>query len=255
MKHTLRGQSGFTLTELFTCLIACVIFMALLVSGLSNAREAGSRNISCMNRLRQWGTITATYLNDFDGWFFNRDKLMTPEGEVLGTRHWMNWFQYQGIYYSSTHEDCDDLFKCPSSRYIINRADDPHYGVMRYGVTAYRNNPGSGADRLQARLSKLTLPSETILMSDSKNRNQQDPHGRGYWTIMNQSAFPYDFAVRHNNGANVLFVGGNVSHYETEFDPNTGLLDGQTEGTIPLNTWIRDRHRSMMSGVGGILDF
>ncbi len=59
-------SDGFTLIELLVVIAVIAMLLALLVPALSRARKQ-ARAIVCQSRLRQWGTILATYAQENNG--------------------------------------------------------------------------------------------------------------------------------------------------------------------------------------------
>ncbi|MCI0484398.1 MAG: type II secretion system GspH family protein [candidate division NC10 bacterium] len=63
-----EGPVGFTLIELLVVIAAIALLMAILLPALNRARKQ-AKAIVCQSRLRQWGTILASYAQDNDGRF------------------------------------------------------------------------------------------------------------------------------------------------------------------------------------------
>lgn len=63
-----EGPGGFTLIELLVVIAAIALLMAILLPALGRARKQ-AKAVVCQSRLRQWGTILASYAQDNDGRF------------------------------------------------------------------------------------------------------------------------------------------------------------------------------------------
>ena len=61
-------RRGFTLIELLVVVAIIALLIAILLPALSRAR-AHSRQIKCLNNIRQIGVAGAMYTSDFEGWF------------------------------------------------------------------------------------------------------------------------------------------------------------------------------------------
>lgn len=63
-----RSPRGFTLIELLVVITIVAVLIAMLLPSMLDARELATRS-RCLNNLRMLGVATASYTNDFLGWF------------------------------------------------------------------------------------------------------------------------------------------------------------------------------------------
>ena len=62
-------KTGFTLVELLVVIAVIAILASLLLPSLARAREMAKVS-SCKNNLKQFGLITANYVDENGGWLF-----------------------------------------------------------------------------------------------------------------------------------------------------------------------------------------
>ncbi|UCE47689.1 MAG: prepilin-type N-terminal cleavage/methylation domain-containing protein, partial [Phycisphaerales bacterium] len=68
MYAVMHKKKGFTLIELLVVISVIVLLIALLLPALQKARNQ-ARAVVCRARLKQWGPVLASYLDDNEGCF------------------------------------------------------------------------------------------------------------------------------------------------------------------------------------------
>ena len=247
------NKKRFTLIELLVVIAIIAILAAILLPALQAARER-AKGASCVNNLKQAGTLSQQYMNDHRGfwysgqpveadrvnsWLFgglHRGKYITLDDSE--PKQW--WVNPTGERFTRLARSVPDFLRCPT----IEHSKTPGTVDLwqAYGSNYHNNHGGSttgaGMQLNNARLAKGYKtnveseanyvkdvgPSERLLLVDCVNWNKIQSSSAILWqTSLGKTGATnfYGYAAPlHTGRMNILSVGGNV----TGTDPS-GLKD------------------------------
>ena len=211
-------KQKFTLIELLVVIAIIAILAALLLPALNKARLS-SKNISCVNNLKQLGLLCFQYAGDYNGF--------APFGACNFSNEYGNWNHgpWQAMLYRYMSNETGSLawlepgyanpkkvFRCPLQ--TVSISSSIHYSANSY-VCSDRNYPEN------KRISAFKYPSQTALFFDSSRKDFVPLAAWQGEMYKNNTDFnpPY---FRHGNhdAANFVYLGGNAGAMKRALIPN-----------------------------------
>ena len=216
-----RGNAvkrSFTLIELLVVIAIIGILASMLLPALSKARDA-ARAIKCLSNLKNSGTVSTVYANDFDGYFMCQLRYTLPDGT-----HPASW---SGMLQALDYLKSLEVAQCPASsrlKPLWTSGAWPWVGNT-FGTwvnpgkelrpSSIPENEGCGltVDSNNCRLvigKKVPKPGTLPFLADAYNPNlfSSDKFDQSA-TFGPQQV--YAFYARHNSQVNIFFIDGHAS--------------------------------------------
>ncbi len=216
-------RNRFTLIELLVVIAIIAILASMLLPALNKAREKG-RAVTCLNNLKQCGTIHMFYADSYEGWYYKSNEDYGQE-----RRHWARMYWSLGLLGGNAKRIVD----CPSAIPPVYDYEGPHYWNM-YGTHVFFNDNSkedkdllragvrlNGKNNIYYQSGKLKYPAKFMLLVDSSHRTSLNiSRGDAHYHSTNQEALIY---TRHSNKANILWGDGHAAGFS-----NLELADSST---------------------------
>ncbi|MBR2626393.1 MAG: DUF1559 domain-containing protein [Lentisphaeria bacterium] len=208
----------FTLIELLVVIAIIAILAAILLPALNSARERG-RSISCVNNLKNLGTVTAMYADANDGY------APSVSGKYRSDKPNNNCNWSYALSNAGFLGEGAGTFYCPSSSVtdkntaLSKNSNEQSWSYYTYGLRMNKDNntgfriastPISCAD---ADIGPYSA-SEFFLFSDSVLANDVSYPGTSVLHPVASSADNYKLAGRHAKRVNLWFADGSARTHE-----------------------------------------
>lgn len=210
--HKSLMGNKFTLIELLITIAIIAILAALLLPALNKARDKG-KEIKCVGNLKQIGSATYLYFDDYDGWFpGNLSGHNNPQGKIKPYLANQSYIPYSerpgnGYYYNTIIRS--DVYICPAKRANKTRryypANYPYGGGYHLGYS-YNSSYGYNFFALSKtfqgyhetmKLLQIKRPSLQLMWSDTNSQ-----WGSAYNTLTKPG---------HNNHTMISYVDSHVA--------------------------------------------
>lgn len=207
----MKVSKVFTLIELLVVIAIIAILASMLLPALNKAREK-AREISCTSNLKQIGTATTSYTNDFEGYIFLPDDIAIYAS-----------FDKLLLPYLNNNK----IYNCMSNASYSSSSSSRNYSINNLRLGSQRIGPGG------LKNSRVKKPTETILFAENwfSGNNYLSTASQGAGTI-------YDYNG-HYCPANIIVLHG----------PNRSAY-GFCDGHVALKKYVETNNHPTNYGMG-----
>lgn len=172
-------RNSFTLIELLVVIAIIAILAAMLLPTLGRARETAQK-ISCMNNMRQVGSLIINYSTDYDGRIIY--SLFPNGGSGVKWAHKLWQIGYFKGFSSNPEATISDkslapqIINCDKFRgALIGSGQTVHYARVDafylFGVSEHVCPYNSAGTSKQNKITSLKRPTETMMLMEIENAN------------------------------------------------------------------------------------
>lgn len=208
----MRGNAGFTLTELIVVILIAVILMALLFPAFETMQGYGKRT-RCMSQLRQVFQVITAYIGENDLKYppcFSAAPAASPDPGVPGSSYWIWYSSMTGsnaesplASYTGGVSGLHQITICPLNKTVSSqKLSGGLYGfpyTVNYHVMATTGFP-------IRRVMDFPHPESMVLMIDSVTGPTWG------WGFSSPASGWQRVAESHRSKANILWCDGHVTH-------------------------------------------
>ena len=206
----------FTLIELLVVISIIAILASMLLPALSKAREK-AKYIKCKNNLKQLGTNTILYVDDYNGYviYCTNTQLTNSYGysnNLLPKYVGYRFYSFDSAWNIVVRDD--SLYRCPSYR------PEATYNYVSYGynISLFANGGVIYA--------KMNSPSQTMMFLEKDwdtTQTSSFPWYANYEPVGTKNYIGTLLGKRHNGIGNILYLDGHAGDWKQTL-PSSGTI-------------------------------
>jgi len=212
-------RRGFTLIELLVVIAIIAILAAILFPVFAQARDK-ARQTMCLSNLKQIGTASMLYVQDYDETLYPVSYLYTNGAGQLCMRAWYNHYNYSTQVFDPREGLLQPYMKnvqiqdCPTAKHLDGG------GTLTNSLLAYGLNENLHPSSGPATLAAMAAPADTVLMADAANLSGTASNFYpSRFPSLRRPSNPFRPNVhgRHSGFANVLWCDGHAKAMKPVF--------------------------------------
>jgi prepilin-type N-terminal cleavage/methylation domain-containing protein/prepilin-type processing-associated H-X9-DG protein len=184
----------FTLVELLVVIAIIAVLAAMLLPALSKAKEI-AKSTSCLNNLKQLGTIDQMYLLDFKEW-------VVPYYNTITLKKWYQVYQDAG--YIDWPKDKNWLY--------CSQADSSTFGNLAQAtfINQLYGRSGEYGSKFTYTLPTMASDRRTWPSFSDSIKTDVTPRTQYYFFSISTLSEPATAHLRHSKAANQTFLDGSA---------------------------------------------
>ena len=220
----MKTYKRFTLIELLVVIAIIGILASMLLPALNMARNK-ARAISCMSNLKQLGTATQMYVDNFNGNYY--PLRATMPGPCYGVT-WkgflateLGWAPTSSVPNKLPIDRQAKVFDCPSNSLAISKSIKSTYADRTYQSYAYNYLYFSSSTWGAVKQNMFKHPAKSFYIGDTNDDPLKAAIATHYY-VLHGAASAAKLGNRHTGGPNLLFGDGHVGwmkYAEIQADP------------------------------------
>lgn len=226
-----HSKTAFTLVELLVVIAIISVLAGMLMPALENALGS-ARSVTCMNNLRQQGSVFGYYQNDYSGYFV---PYICSRGNWVKNMFYLGYFTGAIFVCPEKNSSYPEIYKWQSLESSLVPGDGiwghPDYGYNQWHMGGGSEHVGNWYPPMN--LSEFSKPTETVVTADSAAVDRSD--GATYCFIYHRTDKPIAWPT-HEGACQILWVDQHVSKAWGDYGPTEASAEQIYSNGNPLQS-------------------